>query len=698
MAESHREEIAKLEALYAGNPDGRVFTHLAEAYRKAGDLDRAREILDQGLRRHADYASAHVVLGRVLADMGQPDAAASSFERVLQLDPENLIARRSLAESERQGGRHAEALGHFRELLARNPNDEDLQAAVSELETRITPSAGAAPQADAAPSFEPDQRADADVPETTSAAADAPLGPIADFSLDWAPPAATGPLPDTNDLASFFGGATPASEQTMGQETLEDAAHGALPIDDASALNLDPGPVLDEPRAAEEEEAIGFDPALAPGDLPLDLTGFGSPGETAGAPDQIADEPTPAWAEAWGESEDATTSEADEAPPITEPGAVVGLDEETGRPVGLGLPDEPTSDGAEAEASPEGDGEGDAPELARTEIEPPSAETVPAAPAPALPGGEMATETLAQLYRRQGLPDRAAAVYRALLASRPDDERLAAALAEVEGEAAALGQSGAEEGWLETVESAWTGGAGAAGTGGDGLYAWSEQDAEEASVGPSIADHFAALLSWRPSSATVSARAEPAPAEAPELEEAQPWDYAPAAAIEPGSEEAPQAEVEPTAEITLDEFAYEAEAADEGAVLLLGSEDFADPTDEAVIDAEAAAEPELFLSELAEEDESPALEATEGSPWGEPAPVPPAPAQLEQSAAAPARAPSSGDNVSDAFDEWFGSDAGEVPAAGAPSAAALSSDSLDEGGEDDDDLEMFRSWLQSLKK
>mgnify|MGYP006202799619 CR=1 FL=1 len=49
MPESSRDEIAKLEALYANNPEGRVFTHLAEAYRKAGELDRARAILEDGL-------------------------------------------------------------------------------------------------------------------------------------------------------------------------------------------------------------------------------------------------------------------------------------------------------------------------------------------------------------------------------------------------------------------------------------------------------------------------------------------------------------------------------------------------------------------------------------------------------------------------------------------------------------------------
>ena len=68
MPESSREEIAKLEALYASNPAGRVFTHLAEAYRTAGALARARGIRDVGLQTHPGYARAPVVLGRGLMD------------------------------------------------------------------------------------------------------------------------------------------------------------------------------------------------------------------------------------------------------------------------------------------------------------------------------------------------------------------------------------------------------------------------------------------------------------------------------------------------------------------------------------------------------------------------------------------------------------------------------------------------------
>lgn len=134
MAESHREEIAKLEALYAGNPGGRVFVHLAEAYRKAGEHERARRILDEGLARHADSASGYVVLGRVLADMQITAEAEIAFRRVLELDGGNLIALRWLGDLARQAGRNAEAALHYRELLIRNPSNEEVRDLVEIVE------------------------------------------------------------------------------------------------------------------------------------------------------------------------------------------------------------------------------------------------------------------------------------------------------------------------------------------------------------------------------------------------------------------------------------------------------------------------------------------------------------------------------------------------------------------------------------
>lgn len=123
MADTHRDEIEKLEALYASNPAGRVFTHLADAYRKAGEPGRAREILAGGLERHPDYPSAHVVLGRVLLDLGEKEAAAEAFRKVLELDRHNLIALRGLGDLAVEAGRFAEARHYFGELTQVDPGD-----------------------------------------------------------------------------------------------------------------------------------------------------------------------------------------------------------------------------------------------------------------------------------------------------------------------------------------------------------------------------------------------------------------------------------------------------------------------------------------------------------------------------------------------------------------------------------------------
>ncbi|MFQ5529096.1 MAG: hypothetical protein ACE5FP_01980, partial [Gemmatimonadota bacterium] len=55
------EEIRRFEEQYRRMPDSLVFARLADAYRKAGDPNRALEILEAGISRHREYASAHIV-------------------------------------------------------------------------------------------------------------------------------------------------------------------------------------------------------------------------------------------------------------------------------------------------------------------------------------------------------------------------------------------------------------------------------------------------------------------------------------------------------------------------------------------------------------------------------------------------------------------------------------------------------------
>ena len=95
---AYTSEIEKLEARYRENPKGRNFAPLADAYRKAGLIDNAIELCQTGLQLHPDYVSGHIVHGRCLVDKKDDTGAEVVFRKVLDLDPENILALKVLAE------------------------------------------------------------------------------------------------------------------------------------------------------------------------------------------------------------------------------------------------------------------------------------------------------------------------------------------------------------------------------------------------------------------------------------------------------------------------------------------------------------------------------------------------------------------------------------------------------------------------
>jgi len=80
------EEVRRLERHYSVNPEGLVFARLADAYRRCGRLERSLELLRDGLERHPDYTTGHLIEGRTLREAGRPEEAAACFRRVLDLD------------------------------------------------------------------------------------------------------------------------------------------------------------------------------------------------------------------------------------------------------------------------------------------------------------------------------------------------------------------------------------------------------------------------------------------------------------------------------------------------------------------------------------------------------------------------------------------------------------------------------------
>jgi tetratricopeptide (TPR) repeat protein len=125
-------EIRRFEEQYADNPESFVFARLADAYRKAGNPSRALEILDKGLLRHPEYLSGHIVHARSLTDLRRSEEAVAAWRTVLELDPQNLVALRQLADLARAAGDRATAREWAERLLHVDPLNEDAAVLVAE--------------------------------------------------------------------------------------------------------------------------------------------------------------------------------------------------------------------------------------------------------------------------------------------------------------------------------------------------------------------------------------------------------------------------------------------------------------------------------------------------------------------------------------------------------------------------------------
>jgi tetratricopeptide (TPR) repeat protein len=128
------DDLQSLIDRYKRGNDSRVFAPLADAYRKSGEVDRAIEILENGLERFPQYASAHVILGKCFYDKGASERAKAEFARVLELDPENMVALKFTGDILLAEDRRAEAAECYRKILAIDPTNEAVARALKDME------------------------------------------------------------------------------------------------------------------------------------------------------------------------------------------------------------------------------------------------------------------------------------------------------------------------------------------------------------------------------------------------------------------------------------------------------------------------------------------------------------------------------------------------------------------------------------
>jgi tetratricopeptide (TPR) repeat protein len=78
--------------------DSATFAHVAERFRRAGDLHRAVALCRDGLKRFPGHVSARVTLGLALLDLAQYSHARAELQQALKRAPDNLAAIRGLAQ------------------------------------------------------------------------------------------------------------------------------------------------------------------------------------------------------------------------------------------------------------------------------------------------------------------------------------------------------------------------------------------------------------------------------------------------------------------------------------------------------------------------------------------------------------------------------------------------------------------------
>ena len=389
------DEIDRLEARSASDPRTHTFARLADLYRKAGELQRALEVVESGLRHHPHYLNARIVHARLLRELGRPGDAIAAFERVLRIDSENLVAKAALNEL-REGQAGGEP------VESETPETPPRPAAsgwLARLEADWQDGRGEETAESSAPERPPSDLA-------TVPVADAKAAPESGVARVAPPEAAPVAPPDA------IAPPGPATEPAVADRS----------------GSAEPGASLDPSWTGESgPKDSGTDREAAPvGEARLE--GFEAPGAAEPAEELRRESEAPV----------AGSAREEERPADEAFGERAG----EAHDLAAGPPPAREADEPEVAAGPE-------PEAARLQPDP-----SPPHPRTAIrrETGDLETATLAELYARQGLYDEAIGILERLLARDPYNARLAASLEEARLEARGKGRAGASSGQRECDE------------------------------------------------------------------------------------------------------------------------------------------------------------------------------------------------------------------------------------------------------
>ena len=142
MAEEEKQfnispKIEELQSKLDKDPDSKIFLPLAEEYRKSGMIEEAITICQDGLKKHPNYVSARVVLGRAYMELKRTIEAQAEFEEVISKIPDNLMANKYLGDIYFMQGNLKSALERYQAVIRLAPYNEEVVSKVKKLSEKL---------------------------------------------------------------------------------------------------------------------------------------------------------------------------------------------------------------------------------------------------------------------------------------------------------------------------------------------------------------------------------------------------------------------------------------------------------------------------------------------------------------------------------------------------------------------------------
>ena len=120
-------ELKELYQEWFSTPTPVVCARLSERLRQGGRASEAEDISRKGQEKWPGNISVNVVLGKSCRDTGDVEGALQAFEKVISIDPLNLIAIRNLAELHFERGNWNRSIELFEEFLFEYPGDAEIE-------------------------------------------------------------------------------------------------------------------------------------------------------------------------------------------------------------------------------------------------------------------------------------------------------------------------------------------------------------------------------------------------------------------------------------------------------------------------------------------------------------------------------------------------------------------------------------------